>query len=166
MAEAYLTGVGHIPNGSYDRSEGQLASTVLSAAMADAGLHLDTIDRLYLPSTRPWAGQHFLSTFLGHRLGLPLARNVEIYTGGTSGGVAFRTAVEDVRAETVEVAVVLAVERSSTRTTAEYFATMRGLFDAEYQAPLGPTIPGMYAMSLQRYRHEFDVSWDAIGVSS
>jgi acetyl-CoA acetyltransferase len=155
MATPYVTGTAMVPNGTYERPERDLATDVLLAAVSEAGLSPGDVDGVYMPKPRPWTPQGFFSTFLTHRLGLDLERNLELYTGGTSGGSAFRLAAQDVRAGSVEVAVVLAVERSSISDTDEYFEYILGLFDREFQSPAGPSIPGVYAQSCQRYCHDY-----------
>jgi acetyl-CoA C-acetyltransferase len=157
MPTACVTGTAAVPNGTYNRPERDLATDVLREAVSTAGLSLDDVDGIYMPKPRAWTPQGFFSTFLTHRLGLELKRNLEMYTGGTSSASAFRTAVQDVRAGNVEVAVVMAAERSSIHDTDEYFEYILELFDREFQTPAGPSIPGVYAQSLQRYCHDFGV---------
>jgi acetyl-CoA acetyltransferase len=157
MATPHVTGTAAVPNGTYQRPERDLATDVLVEAVSAAGLSLGDVDGVYMPKPRPWAPQSFFSTFLAHRLGLDLKRNLELYTGGTSGGSAFRAATQDVREGNVDVAVVMAVERASISDTDEYFEYILKLFDREFQSPAGPSIPGIYAQSFQRYCHDFDV---------
>ena len=159
---AHAVGVHTLPNGSYDVPTWQLAAEVLRGAVADAGFALADVDGLYMPKPRPWTEQGFFSTALAHRLGLDLSRNVETYTGGTSGGSAFRLAVADVERGATDVAVVLAAERNSHVDTDDYLSYILGTFDRDLQAPVGPTVPGMYAQSLQRYCHEYDVPREAV----
>lgn len=155
---AHVTGVAQLPNGTHDAPERDLATSVLRGAVADAGLSLGDLDGLYMPKPRPWTPQGFFSTLLTHGLGLDLRESVETYTGGTSSGHAFQAAVHDVRAGRVDAAAVLAVERNSTIETDRYLEYILSIFDREFQSPAGPTIPGVYAMSLQRYLHDHDVA--------
>jgi acetyl-CoA acetyltransferase len=162
MPRPHVTGIATVPNGTYDRPEPDLATDVLVDAVAEAGLTLGDVDGIYMPKPRPWAKQKFFSTHMAHRLGLDLDRNLEFYTGGTSGGSALRTAAQAVRDGSLDVAVVLAAERSSVSDTDEYFEYILGLFDREFQSPAGPSIPGLYAQSLQRYCHDHDVAHESI----
>lgn len=155
---AHVAGVARLPNGTHDAPERDLATAVLRDAVADAGLSLGDLDGLYMPKPRPWTPQGFFSTLLTHGLGLDLRESVETYTGGTSSGHAFQAAVHNVRAGRVEAAAVLAVERNSTIETDRYLEYILSIFDREFQSPAGPTIPGIYAMSLQRYLHDHDVA--------
>lgn len=158
-----VAGVGVVPNGTHSVPEQDLALTVVRDALADASVELSAVDGLYMPTPRPWTQQGFFSTFLCHRLGLAVDRSLEVSTGGTSGGHAFHAAVSDVRDGTVETALVLAVERNSTiETTGPYFDYVLKLFDAEFESPIGMTIPAAYAQSLQRYCHEYDVDRDDV----
>jgi len=162
MVQPLVVGVDCLPNGAYEVPERDMAASVLSGALEDAGLALDDVDGLYMPKPRPWTPQGFFSTFLTYWLGLELDRSLEVYTGGTSAGTAFRSAVTDVRDDQVDVAVVLAVERNSIVDTDRYFEYVLGIFDRQFQSPIGPSIPGVYAQSLQRYLHEYDVDRDSI----
>lgn len=162
MTDAYIAGEASLPGGTYDVPEPDLVLRIILDALEAADRDATEVDGLYLPKPRPWTDQGFLSTLLVDRLGAAPVRTVEAYTGGTSGGNAFHTAVADVRAGRVETAVVAAVERNSVIETADYFEYILGIFDREFQSPVGPSIPAMYAQSMQRYRHEFDVDREAI----
>ncbi|WP_226480577.1 thiolase family protein [Natrinema amylolyticum] len=162
MTAAVVAGLATLPNGTYEVPERDLAGRVLLEAVEDAGVALADVDGLYLPKPRPWTPQGFFSTLLGNQFGLEIDEGTEIYTGGTSSGRAFHAAVRDVRAGTVECAVVLAVERNSVIETDDYLEYVLSIFDREFQSPAGPTIPGLYAMSMQRYRHEHDVEREDI----
>ncbi len=162
MPRPHVTGTATVPNGTYDRPEPDLATDVLLAAVDEAGLTLGDVDGVYMAKPRPWAKQKFFSTHMAHRLGLDLDRNLELYTGGTSTGSALRMAARDVRDRSLDVAVVLAAERSSVSDTDEYFDYILGLFDRQFQSPAGPSIPGLYAQSLQRYCHDYDVARESI----
>jgi len=155
---AHVAGTATIPVGTYEVPERDLATHVARAAAADADRPLSAVDSLYMPKPRPWTDQKFFSTALLGYLGLDVGRNIEVYTGGTSGGSALHTAVADVRSGRSETALVLAVERDSVIATDRYFEYVLSIFDTEFAAHAGPTIPGMYAQSLQRYLHEHDVS--------
>ncbi len=158
-----VAGIGTVPNGTHSVPERDLALTVVRDALEDASVELPAVDGLYMPSPRPWTRQGFFSTHLLYQLGLEVDRSLEVSTGGTSGGHAFHAAVSDVRDGTVETALVLAVERNSTiDTTGPYFDYVLKLFDAEFESPIGMTIPAAYAQSMQRYCHEHDVDRDDI----
>lgn len=160
--DAYVAGAAALPNETYDEPERDLALRVILEALDAADRAPGDVDGVYMPKPRPWTDQGFLSSLLVDRLGASPARSMETYTGGTSGGNAFHAAVGDVRAGRVETAVVAAVERNSTIETGDYFEYVLGIFDREFQSPAGPSIPGMYAQSMQRYCHDFDVEREAL----
>jgi acetyl-CoA acetyltransferase len=157
VSEAHVAGVATLPLGTHDAPERSLATRVSLDASGDAGIPIGEVDGVYMPKPRPWTEQGFFSTALVGYLGLDVARNLEVYTGGTSGGKALHGAVADVRSGRLDTALVLAVERNSTIGTDRYFEYALSLFDREFASPAGPTIPGVYAQSLQRYLHEYDV---------
>lgn len=155
----YVSGIGMLPNGTHQAPERDLVTPVLTDAIDDGGVEMADIDGLYMPELRPWTPQGFFSTYLTHLLGLDLIQAVEISTGGTSSGHAFHAAVNDIRTGAIDTAVVCAVERNSRiETTGPYFEYVLKLFDHEFQAPMGVSIPGVYAQSMQRYMYEYDVS--------
>ncbi|MFC6837953.1 thiolase family protein [Halomarina ordinaria] len=153
-----VAGFGAVPNGTYEIPERDLALTTVRDALEGTSLELDAVDGLYMPAPRPWTPQGFFSTYLLHLLGLDVNRSLEVSTGGSSGGNAFHAAVSDVRDGTVETALVLAVERNSiVETTGPYFEYILKSFDAEFESPIGMTVPAAYAQSMQRYIYEYDV---------
>ncbi|KYH24997.1 acetyl-CoA acetyltransferase [Halalkalicoccus paucihalophilus] len=155
---ASVAGIGLLPNGTYSIPERELAIDVIHEALEDAAVSMADVDGLYMPSPRPWTKQKFFSTNLLHLLGLEVDRTIEVSTGGTSGGKAFQTAVSDVRSGAVDTALVFAVERNSViETTGPYFDYILSTFDANFESPIGMSIPGVYAQSMQRYCHEYDV---------
>jgi acetyl-CoA acetyltransferase len=160
--DAYITGEASLPNGTYDAPERDLVLRVVLDALETADHNPTEVDGLYLPKPRPWTDQGFFSTLLAARLGAAPARTMEVYTGGTSGSNAFHSAIADVRAGRVETAVVAAVERNSTIETEDYFEYILGIFDREFQSPAGPSIPAVYAQSMQRYCHDFDVDRESL----
>lgn len=158
-----VSGVAQLPNGTHDAPEQELALEVILDALEDAATPLSAVDGLYMSAPRPWTDQKFFSTALHHRLGLETTRTLELSTGGTSGGQAFHAAVSAVRRGEVDTAVVFAIERnSSIETTDSYFEYALRMFDVEFQSPTGLSVPGVYAQSLQRYLHEYDVDREAV----
>ncbi|MFB6310605.1 MAG: thiolase family protein [Salinirussus sp.] len=162
MPAPHVSGIATVENGTHERPERDLAAEVLLDALGEAGLSGGDLDGLYMPKPRPWTPQKFFSTLLTHHLGLDLDRTLEVYSGGTSAGSAFRSAVRGIRDGDVEVAAVIAAERSSISDTDRYFDYILSLFDREFQSPAGPTIPGVYAQSLQRYLYDYGIDRDRI----
>ncbi|QFU84693.1 thiolase family protein [Natronorubrum aibiense] len=158
-----VAGVSQLPNGTYDIPERDLALEVILDALDDASLSPADLDGLYMSAPRAWTPQKFFSTYLNHQLGLDIDRAMEIATGGTSGGHAFHSAVSAVRSGTIDTAVVFAIERNSLiETTGPYFEYVLRIFDVEFQSPIGLSVPGVYAQSLQRYAHEHDVAYEDV----
>lgn len=158
VENAHVAGIATLPLGTYEAPERDLAAWVARDAVADADVKLADVEGVYMPKPRYWAEQNFFSTAFIKHLGLDVRRNVEIYTGGTSGGKALHGAVTDVRSGRVKTALVLAVERDSVIETERYYEYILSIFDAEFTSAIGPTVPGIYAHSFQRYLHEYDVA--------
>lgn len=153
-----VAGIGIVPNGTHSVPDRDLVLTVVRDVLEDASMDLAAVDGLYMPAPRPWTPQGFFSTYLLHLLGLDVDRSLEVSTGGTSGGQAFHSAVSDVRTGTVDTALVVAFERNSLIDTAgPYFEYILKSFDAEFESPIGMTVPAAYAQSMQRYAYEYGV---------
>lgn len=156
-----VAGTAQLPNGTYSVPERDLAMTVVRDVLDDADIAPSAVDGLYMPSPRPWTEQKFFSTAMIRLLGIEADRTLEVSTGGTSGGKAFQAAVRDVQSGAVDTALVFAVERNSTvETTGPYFEYILQTFESEFESPIGMSIPGIYAQSMQRYCHEYDVDRD------
>jgi len=158
-----VASTGIVPPGEYERSESTLAIETIRSAVHTAGVDLPDVDGVYMSTTRPWADQQFFSTFLIRRLGLDVARNQELYTGGTSPANALLSAAADIRAENIDTALLVGVEKHSGHDTENFYDYLLRLFDSEFQSRAGPTAVGIYAQSLRRYLHEYeDVPREAI----
>lgn len=159
----YVEGIGLLPNSTYSVPERDLVLAVIQEAIDDSSVDLSAVDGLYMPAPRPWTRQGFFSTYLLHTLGLHVANSVEVKTGGTSGGHALHSAVNDIQTGTIETALVVAFERNSViETTGPYFDMIVGLFDDEFESPIGMTIPGVYSQTMQRYMYEYDIKREDI----
>lgn len=162
MTDAYITGEASLPNSTYEVPERDLVLEVMLDALEKADCSPTDVDGLYLPKPRPWTEQGFFSSLLADRFGANPTQTMEVYTGGTSGSNAFHSAVADVRAGRVETGIIASVERNSIIETEDYFDYILGIFDREFQSPAGPSVPAVYAQSMQRYCHDFNVDRESL----
>ena len=149
-------------------------STVARSAVQDAGLAPSEIDGLFLTpasmSGEPWL---MYAANLAEHLGLTTKGLVLVENGGATALLALRSAMDAVALGRCKAALVVASDtrplldtnhfESFIRNVAFTTAALYGGVNAVLGC--GPPIP-IYAMSHQRYMHEFGVTEEEIALSS
>ena len=159
-----ISGVGAVPvTRELSRPIPDLCAQVAREAMADAGLGRDDIDGLFVTpaamSGEPWL---MWAANLSAFLGIP-TRHLGLYeNGGASSMLALRSAMDAVASGRIDHALVIASDTRPDFDSSRYEAFLRvvtqqatalyGPFHAIMG--LGTPIP-IYAMSAQRYQHEY-----------
>ncbi len=175
MIDPVLAGVGAIPvTRDLESPLPDMAATVAREALADAGISADQVDGLFVTpaalSGEPWmmwaAG---LAEYLGVRThGLMMTEN-----GGITALLALRAAMDAVAMGRVKVALVIATDTRPLIDTSHFESFVRNVtFTAmslwgpvEGMLGLGAPVP-VYAMSAQRYMHEYGASEEDIAEAS
>ena len=147
---------------------------VAHQALADAGLDASMVDGLFTTpgamSGEPWM---MFAAQLGDYLGLRTKALHSVENGGITSLVALRAAMDAVALGRVRVALVIAMDtrpdfdmrhfeqfiRGATYRTISLHGPFNGLMG------LGAPIP-IYAMSHQRYMHEYGISEEQVAMSS
>lgn len=162
--ELALAGVGDVPV-SRDLP-GPLLDTcadVIRAALADANVPVEEVDGLFVtPAAISGEGWMMFAATLGEFLGIPTRSLASYENGGITALLALRAACDAVALGRVNVAVVLATDTRPTLdvTRFESFIRSAAFRSASLYGPfvgalgVGTPIP-VYAMSHQRYMHEF-----------
>lgn len=147
MSTPYVVGAAMIRMGRYpDSSYAALAAPAASAAVKDAGIELSQIDSVYAGHTfgGPLVAQRVMKVMgLGH---VPM---LNIDNACSSGASALRAAVEAIRAGSVEVALVIGVDKLSV-----FGGGTLPLPEPDVEVRQGLTMPAVYAMRARRFLHE------------
>jgi len=175
MINPVLAGVGAIPvTRDLESPLPDMAARVAREALVDAGIPASEVDGLFVTpaalSGEPWmmwaAG---LAEYLGVRThGLMMTEN-----GGITALLALRAAMDAVAMGRVKVALVIATDTRPLIDTGHFESFVRNVtFTAmslwgpvEGMMGLGAPVP-VYAMSAQRYMHEYGASEEDVAEAS
>jgi len=148
-----------------------VAHRLIREAIEDAGITKDDVDALIVTPPGMGALPSFMfADYLADYLGLSTRSLVMVESGGASATLAVKSAVNELRLGQARFCVVFALDRRAmARLNTEFQHFMRGsvtqmvgIYGA-YDGPygLGAPIP-LYAMSAQRYMHEYGVGAEEI----
>lgn len=155
LRDVHVAGVGMTDFGRHpDRGLRELGEEAVQAALTDAALPPDTIEAA-------WCG-NAIGGVLGGQLaaighvvlrsfgvaGIPITR---VENACASGSTAFREAYLSVATGQADVALAVGVEHMTAWPTAQVIDAMAGASDAEVEAPLGLTFPGVFGMVARRH---------------
>ncbi len=165
--KAVVAGAAAIPvRRKLERPVRDTAAELAFAAAADAGLPLSRIDGLFVSPPALGGVPGFMwSCTLAHHLGLATRSQALVECGGLTAAVAFKLAVQEVRAGRISAALVIAMDVRADdraedfeffiRNMTEDLLGLYGPYDALYG--IAAPIP-YYAMSAQRYLHEHELT--------
>ncbi len=167
MTELAVAGVGTVPvTRDLPGSLLDTCADVARAALDDAAVPASEVDGLFVtPAAMSGEGWMMFAATLGEFLGMPTRSLATYENGGISSLIALRAACDAVALGRVDVAVVLATDTRPTLdvTRFESFIRSAAFRSASLYGPfvgalgVGTPIP-VYAMSHQRYMHEFGLT--------
>lgn len=170
-----IAGVGAIPvTRDLTRPLPDLCAATVKAALDDAGVEASQVDGLFVTpaaiSSEPWM---MFAAQMGEYLGFKTKGLAAFENGGITALLALRAAMDAVQLGRCKVAVTLAMDTRPRFDMAHFESFMRqacfttmalhGPFNG--LMGLGAPVP-IYAMSHQRYMHEFNVSEEQVAMSS
>ena len=157
-----IVGIGEARGGkATGKTAVQLQAEAVKAALDDAGLGKEAIDGLITgsPDAEP---HHMWSAFLAEYLGLRLRYSAAVQLGGATPHANLIHAALVLAGGQAETVLVVDGDNRATRFTdkAGAMASQVGRLDSldpghEFDAPFGPTVPGMYALLARRHMHEY-----------
>lgn len=155
MRDVYVAGVGTTRFGRQpQRSPRELAEAATREALLDAGTPAREIEALWLANATSGLGSGQLAV-LGQMVtrglgveGIPVVR---VENACASGSTAMREAYLAVAHGDVDVAVAVGTESLTGWSTAAMTEIMARASDAELEAPLGLTFPGVFGMIARRH---------------
>ncbi|HIA01452.1 MAG TPA: thiolase family protein, partial [Myxococcales bacterium] len=175
VPQPVIAGVGAIPvTRDLTRPIPDLCAATVKAALDDAGVDASEVDGLFVTpaaiSSEPWM---MFAAQMGEYLGFKTKALAALENGGITALLALRAAMDAVQLGRCKVAVTLALDtrprfdmahfesfiRQACFTTMALHGPFNGLMG------LGAPVP-VYAMSHQRYMHEFNVSEEQVVMSS
>jgi len=158
MDDVFIIGVGMTPVGEHwDRSLRELALEAMTAARDETGAMRP--EALYVANMLAPAlsRQSHLGALLADFSGMRGIEAVAIDAAGASGGMALRQAYLALASGMVNTAMVVGVEKTTERVTAEVEAALITSSDADYESIHGVTQTALAAMLMRRYIFEYNV---------
>lgn len=155
---SYITGVGLLPFGKHPgRSTLDLMSDAATLALTDAGLTRKDIDGLICGYSTTFPHLMLSTSFVEH-YGLEPQYAHGMQMGGATGFGMVMLAHHLVDSGVVKNVLVTAGENRLTGQSRDAAMTTLAQFgNAQYEVPLGATIPAYYALLANRYCHEYGV---------
>jgi acetyl-CoA C-acetyltransferase len=161
--DVYIIGTGMTPAGEHwERSLRELALEAISMARAEAGEirpQAIYVANMLAPAL---SRQSHLGALVADFAGLLGIEAVAVEAAGASGGMALRQAYLALASGQVQVAVVVGVEKTSERVTAEVEAALQTASDADYEGVHGVTQTALAAILMRRYAYEFEMPEHAL----
>jgi acetyl-CoA C-acetyltransferase len=159
-SDVAIAGVGEVPTGRFkDRSALDIALTVATNAIADAGMEISDVDAILVaPSfADSWFNTDLAFSRLVDELGLrgKVRMNIQVNAGGTTGDALLKTATGLIATDEATTVLCVHAEKFSGLTAQEgfdFFATAG--VEREFEAPYGMTYNAIPALAAQRYMHE------------
>lgn len=156
---SFITGVGLTPFGKHEGSSSlDLMSRAAQAALDDAGLKRSEIDGI-LCGYSTVSPHIMLATVFAEHFGIRPAYAHAVQVGGATGLAMTMLAHHLVASDVARNVLVVAGENRLTGQSRD--ASIQALAQvghADYEVPLGPTIPAYYGLVASRYMHEYGVT--------
>jgi acetyl-CoA C-acetyltransferase len=158
MNKVAIIGLGLTKFGElWDDSFSDLFVEAGSKAIIDAGIDGKDIDSIYMGnmSGGRFVNQEHIASLIADHAGLNPIPATRIEAACASGGLAVRQGVMAVASGMHDVVVVGGAEKMTDITTEKVTQTLVTAADQEWEAFLGMTFPGLYALMARRHMHEF-----------
>lgn len=126
------------------------------SAMADASTESE-IDALFIGnmSAGRFSGQEHLGALAADALGLGHIPATRLEAACASGSVAFRQAYYAIKSGNINVAVVIGAEKMTELHTPGILTSLAAAGDQEWEASVGLTFAGAYALMAMRHMYEY-----------
>lgn len=157
LNDVVIAGIGQTPVAEHwDLSLRELALQAVEKAVRDAGgLRPQTliVSNMLAPTL---SRQAHVATLLSDFIGLTGIEALTVEAAGASGAVALRQGYLAVLSGTVDVALVVGVEKITDKVGGEVNSALATAFDSDYEGDQGLTPTAQAALLMQRYLYEFE----------
>ncbi|HLC76618.1 MAG TPA: thiolase domain-containing protein [archaeon] len=168
MRNVAVVGVGQTEFGErWDKSLRDLIVEAGNMALNDAGIDRKGVQSLFIGcmSSGRYTGQEHLGALAADVLNMrvPATR----YEGAcASGSLAFRNAYIDVASGRHDCAIVLGVEKMTDVKGSEAITSLAAAGDQEWEASIGLTFAGLYALMARKHMHDFGTTREQMAMVS
>lgn len=169
MKRVAVIGVGLTKFGElWETSFSQLFVEAGAMAINDAGIDGSDIDALYVGnmSGGRFVDQEHISCLIADHAGLTPIPATRVEAACASGGLAIRQGVMSILSGFHDVVVVGGVEKMTDVVTEKTTQTLATASDSEWEAFMGMTFPGLYALIARRHMHEYGTTREQLAMVS
>lgn len=126
-------------------------------ALEDAGVSGDEIDSMYVGnmSAGQFIRQEHIGSVIADHSGLLPAPCTRVEAACASGGLALREAFISVSSGINDIVVAGGIEKMTDLISDKTNGVLGALADREWEAYVGTTYPGLYALMARRHMHEY-----------
>ena len=167
MKRVAVIGVGVTKFGElWETSFSQLFVEAGAMAINDAGIDGSDIDALYVGnmSGGRFVDQEHISCLIADHAGLTPIPATRVEAACASGGLAIRQGVMAILSGMHDIVVVGGVEKMTDLVTEKTTQTLATASDSEWEAFLGMTFPGLYALIARRHMHEYGTTREQLAM--
>ena len=169
MRNVAVVGVGQTKFGEHwDKSLRDLIVEAGNLAIKDSGVERNDIGALYIGSMSPgrYAGQEHLGALAADFLRLNNVPATRFEGACASGSLALRNAYINVASGRQDVAIVLGVEKMTDVSGAEAITSLAAAGDQEWEAAIGLTFAGLYALMARKHMHDYGTTREQLAMVS
>ncbi|MEK6888087.1 MAG: thiolase domain-containing protein [Candidatus Aenigmatarchaeota archaeon] len=169
MRNVAVVGVGQTAFGEHwDKSLRDLIVEAGNVAINDSGVERSAIQSLFIGSMSSgrYAGQEHLGALAADVLRLTPIPATRFEGACASGSLAFRNAYIDVASGQHDCAIVLGVEKMTDVKGPEAITSLAAAGDQEWEAAIGLTFAGLYALIARKHMHDFGTTREQMAMVS
>ena len=139
-----------------------------SKAIQDANIDGKDIEAIYVGtmSAGRFIDQEHINALIADQAGLNSIPSTRVEAACASGGLALRQSIMAIESGMHDVVVTGGVEKMTDTTMSNTTRTLVTAADQEWEAFLGMTFPGLYAMIARRHMHEFGTTREQLAMVS
>ncbi len=152
----------------WENSFSQLFVDAGAMALKDAGIDGKDIEAIFVGnmSGGRFVDQEHISSLIADNCGLTPIPSTRIEAACASGGLALRQGVMAIESGFHDIVVAGGVEKMTDILTERTTQTLATAANQEWEAFLGMTFPGLYAMIARRHMHEFGTTREQLAMVS
>jgi len=169
MRNVAVVGVGQTKFGElWDKSLKDLITEAGNTAIADAKIEKQQTQAVYVGnmSAGRFVGQEHLGSLTADCLGLKEVPATRCEAACASSSVAFQNAYLSIAAGKYDAVLVLGAEKMSDIRTDEGVSTLATAGDQEWEASIGLTFAGLYALMAKRHMHDYGTTPEQMAMVS
>ncbi len=169
MRNVAVVGVGQTEFGEHwDKSLRDMIVEAGNAVLVDADVNRQDVQSLFIGcmSSGRYAGQEHLGALAADVLGMTPIPATRYEGACASGSLAFRNAYIDVASGRHDCAIVLGVEKMTDVKGPEAITSLAAAGDQEWEAAIGLTFAGLYALMARKHMHDFGTTREQLALVS